>query len=313
MNQILFTENKKSNNKQDINKIILVFAVMIILFGLFLSGEGVYAFHKAKSSKAKNKDTSNSETQIKLEQLITGEIQVDVTSQIAISELIYNWSNDAAQTISEDGETTFQEIISPIAGENILTVKTIDVNGKEVTKRETFISTADGPKIALSLIGDNIKIAITSRANLSYITYQWNNDNEERIDMLTYEDKTKLDKEIKIPKGTNTLHVKAVDVNNNNSEKSQEIKGITKPKSSPVIQGEYIYFEVTSDEKIKQVDFIYNNNYYVIKKEVIDAAGDGKKISYRLKLEEGMNYLKIKTTTESGLSGEDMWKYEYKK
>lgn len=313
MNQILFAENKKNSNKQDTNKIVLVFAVLIILFGLILSGDGVYAFLKSNSSKAENKDTSNSETQIKLEQLITGEIQVNVTSQIAISELIYNWNSDAAKTISEDGKTSIQEVISPMAGENILTVKTIDVNGKEVTKRETFISTADGPKIALSLVGDSIKISITSRANLSYITYHWNNDNEERIDMLTYEDKTKLDKELTIPKGTNTLYVKAVDVNNNNSEKSQEIKGITKPKSSPVIQGEYIYFEVTSDEKIKQIDFIFNNNYYIIKKDVIDATGDGKKISYRLKLEEGMNYLKIKTTTESGLSGEDMWKYEYKK
>ena len=311
MNQILFTQNKNKGNKQDINKIVVVFAIMIVLFGLILSGEGVYGVYKSKP--AKTKDTSNVETQIKLEQLITGEIQVNVSSQIAISELIYNWNSDVSKTISENGNTSIQEVIPAMAGENILTVKTIDVNGKEVTKQETFISTADGPKIELSLVGDNIKISVTSRANLSYITYKWNNDEEEKIEMITYEDKTKIDKEIKIPKGTNTLYVKAVDVNNNNSEKSQEIKGITKPKSAPVIQGEYIYFEVTADEKIKQVDFIYNNNYFIIKKDVIEASGDGKKISYRLKLEEGMNYLKIKTTTDSNLTSEDMWKYEYKK
>ena len=119
--------------------------------------------------------------------------------------------------------------------------------------------------------------------------------------------------DIEIPIGTNTLLVTAVDINSNKSEKSQEIKGVTKPKSSPLIQGEYIYFEVTADEDIKQVDFIFNGEAYVIKKEVIQESNQLRKVTYRLKLKEGMNYLKIKSTTESGVTGEDIWKYEYKK
>ena len=158
-----------------------------------------------------------------------------------------------------------------------------------------------------------MKIIVNSTENISYVTYKWNSEEEQKVDMVTYEDKTKFEKEIQIPRGSNTLIVTAVDVKNNSSEKSQDIKGVTKPKSSPVIQGEYIYFEVTSQEDIKQVEFTFNDVPYIIKEDTIKASGQTQKLTYRLKLKKGMNYLVIKTTTVSGIVGEDVWKYEYKK
>lgn len=313
MNQILFTENKKKNNLQDTKKIVLFFAVTLIIFGLIISGQGIYGVYNLNEGREQPKTSSNSDTNIKTQQLATGEIQINVDSKIAISELIYNWNSDAAQTISEDGKTSIQEIITSPAGENTLTVKTIDINGKETTERETFTSITDKPEINLSVIGDNIKITVNSKVDLSYVTYKWNSEEEEKIEMTTYEDKTTLEKELEIPKGTNTLVITAEDINNNKSEKTQEIKGVTKPKSAPIIQGEYIYFEVTSDENITQVDFSFNGNAYIIKKETIEQSGQSKKVTYRLKLQKGMNYLKIKATTESGITSEDIWKYEYKK
>ena len=311
MNQILFVEDKKRNNPEDTKKIVLFFAVTIIVFGLILFGQGVYGVYK--NSTNKNEKGGTETTQIKLSQTDTGDVLIAVESKTAISELIYNWNSDASQTISENGKTSIQETITMPTGENTLTVKTIDANGNQTTKQDTFTLNVDKPEINLSLVGNNIKITVNSKTDLSYITYKWNSDEEQKIDMLTYEDKTVLEKELEIPVGTNTLSVTAVDTHENKSEKSQEIKGVTKPKSSPVIQGEYIFFIVTADENISQVDFVFNGKNYTIKKEVIESSGNTKKVTYKMKLQKGMNYLKIKTTTESGVIGEDIWKYEYKK
>ena len=294
MNQILFTENKKKNNLQNTKKIVLFFAVTLIVFGLILAGQGIYGIYKRNIENNTDK-TEEASTKIQAVQLATGEIQITVDSKVGISELIYNWNTDSSQTISEKGSTYVQELITAPSGENTLTVKTIDLNGRQVTKQETFTLIMEKPDISLTLVGNSIKIIVTSKTNLSYVTYKWNSDVEQRIDMVTYEDKTKLEKEIEIPIGSNTLLVTAVDVNSNKSEKSQEIKGVTKPKSSPLIQGEYIYFEVTADEDIKQVDFTFNGEAYVIKKEIIQESNQTRKVTYRLKLKE------------------DIWKYEYKK
>ena len=311
MNQILFVEDKKRNNPEDTKKIVLFFAVTIIIFGLILLGQGVYGLYKNSENKVIQEETQT--TQIGVSQTETGEVLITVESETIISELIYNWNSDASQTISGNGRTTIQETVTMPVGQNTLIVKTIDVNGNETIKQDTFTLDVDKPEINLSLVGSNLKIAVNSKVDLSYVTYKWNSDEEEKIDMLTFEDKTTFEKEIEIPKGTNTLFVTAVDIYENKSEKSQEIKGVTKPKSSPVIQGEYIFFVVTADEDINQVDFVFNSKNYTIKKDVIESSGNAKRVTYRMKLEKGMNYLKIKTTTESGVIGEDIWKYEYKK
>ena len=312
MNQILFTETKKRNSSQDAKKIVLFFAITIIIFGLILLGQGAYGVYNIAKDK-EGKGTTDSDTSIKIMQLSSGDIQINVESKVGISELIYSWNNEASQTISESGKTSIKEIITSPAGQNDLIVKTIDMDGKQITKQEKFTSNASGPIIELAVVGDNIKIIVNSEQNISHVTYKWNSEEEQRIDMVTYEDKTKLEKEIQIPKGSNTLKVTAVDVNNNTSEKSQDIKGVTKPKSSPVIRGKYIYFEVTADEDIKQVDIMYNNEAYIIKENTIKESNQSRKVTHKFEMKKGMNYLVIKTTTVSGVTAEDVWKYNYKK
>lgn len=308
MNQILFVQDKHKNNPEDTKKIVLFFAVTIIIFGFILLAQGIYGAYKNYQDDLLESNISSEITQIQLSQTDDGNILITVESQNAISELIYNWNSDASQTISQNGKTTIQETITMPVGENTLTVKTIDINGKQTVKQETFTLNVDKPVINLSLIGDKIKVTVTSKVDLSYITYKWNSDNEEKIDMLTYEDKTTIEKEIDIPIGQNTLLVTAVDIYENKTEKSQAIKGVTKPKSKPVIQGDYIFFEVTADENIEKVEFSLNDKPYVINSDVI---GESNTVKYRLKLNPGMNYLKITTTTVSGIVGEDLWTYNY--
>lgn len=310
MNQILFTQDKRNSNSQDTKKIVLFFAVSLIIFGLILFGQGVYGIVKKDSTQV-NKDDET--TTISLQQNNSGEVIINVNSQTIISELIYYWNSEASQTISGNGNTTMQQIITMPAGQNTLTVKTIDVNGKQKTETQTFKLDVDKPNISLSVIGNKIKIAVDSKADLAYVTYKWNNEQEKKMDMTTFEDKTKFETEIEIPKGKNTLMITAVDIYENKSEKSQEINGISKPVIEPTINEPYITFTVTSEEDdIKTIEFVYNGKNYKITEDAIKKSQNAKKVSYKLTLEKGKNTLIVKATTQNGGTAQEGWTYEKK-
>lgn len=310
MNQILFTQDKRNSNSQDTKKIVLFFAVSLIIFGLILFGQGVYGIVKKDSTQV-NKDDET--TTISLQQNNSGEVIINVNSQTIISELIYYWNSEASQTISGNGNTTMQQTITMPAGQNTLTVKTIDVNGKQKTETQTFKLDVDKPNISLSVIGNKIKIAVDSKADLSYVTYKWNNEQEKKMDMTTFEDKTKFETEIEIPKGKNTLMITAVDIYENKSEKSQEINGISKPVIEPTINEPYITFTVTSEEDdIKTIEFVYNGKNYKITEDAIKKSQNAKKVSYKLTLEKGKNTLIVKATTQNGGTAQEGWTYEKK-
>lgn len=310
MNQILFTQDKRNSNSQDTKKIVLFFAVSLIIFGLILFGQGVYGIVKKDSTQV-NKDDET--TTISLQQNNSGEVIINVNSQTIISELIYYWNSEASQTISGNGNTTMQQTITMPAGQNTLTVKTIDVNGKQKTETQTFKLDVDKPNISLSVIGNKIKIAVDSKADLAYVTYKWNNEQEKKMDMTTFEDKTKFETEIEIPKGKNTLMITAVDIYENKSEKSQEINGISKPVIEPIINEPYITFTVTSEEDdIKTIEFVYNGKNYKITEDAIKKSQNAKKVSYKLTLEKGKNTLIVKATTQNGGTAQEGWTYEKK-
>lgn len=310
MNQILFTQDKRNSNSQDTKKIVLFFAVSLIIFGFILFGQGVYGIVKKDSTQV-NKDDET--TTISLQQNNSGEVIINVNSQTIISELIYYWNSEASQTISGNGNTTMQQIITMPAGQNTLTVKTIDVNGKQKTETQTFKLDVDKPNISLSVIGNKIKIAVDSKADLAYVTYKWNNEQEKKMDMTTFEDKTKFETEIEIQKGKNTLMITAVDIYENKSEKSQEINGISKPVIEPTINEPYITFTVTSEEDdIKTIEFFYNGKNYKITEDAIKKSQNAKKVSYKLTLEKGKNTLIVKATTQNGGTAQEGWTYEKK-
>ena len=198
MNQILFIQEKRRMNPQDTKNIVLVFAISIIIFGLIMFIEGIYGVHIYNENKiiAQNQEEK---TQIQLSQTNDGNILITVESQTAISELIYFWNSDASQTISQNGRTTIQETITMPVGENTLTVKTIDANGDEKIEQDTFILNVDKPVITLSsVVGNNLKISVESKVEISYVTYKWNSEQEQKFDMLTFADKTKFEKQIPI-------------------------------------------------------------------------------------------------------------------
>ena len=321
MNQILqVQENRKSSKPVDTKKIVLFFAICIIIFGLILAGQGIAAAIKNKENETvppaqENPGSTSVQEEpeyvppvITLTKTEDNKVIINVESQTAISHIIYDWNSATAETLDETGKTNVEEIIDIPYGENTLNISVIDSNGKETKKSEKYVIEAPKPVIDLSVVGNDIKITVTSQVELSYVSYKWNLEEEKKQDMYTFEDRTKFEKQLEIPKGQNTLKIVAVDINQSKTEKSQEIKGVTKAKTTAVVEGEYLYFTVTGDENIKTVEFEFNGEPYLMN---TDTFGETKVVKYRVKMIPGWNYLKIISTTNSNAQDTSLWKFEY--
>lgn len=319
MNQILqVQENRKKNksNKLDTEKIVLFFATCLIIFGLVMLGQGAYSAYKDyvnKPVKPPQNDDENVEDYIPnivLTQTEENKLKINIDSEIAISHIIYNWNNDMSKTLDQLGKTNIEEIIDIPVGENVIEISVIDANGKETKKQAIYVIEQSKPIIELSIVGNNIKVKVTSEVELAYITYKWNAETEQKNDMLTYEDRKKIEKELEIPKGQNTLRIEAIDINGVKSEKTQEIMGVAKLKNPRVVvSGEYIYFTFEAEENMKTVEFIFNGENHLMNTETF---GETKTVKYRVKMINGWNYLKLIGTTENNAQNTTLWKYEYK-
>ena len=323
MNQILqVQENKKNSKPVDTKKVVLFFAVSILIFGLIMLGQGAYNIYLAKANEKVNPEnppvsSGNEDTPVEiitpptitLTQTEDNKLIINVESEVAISHIIYNWNNEAAQTLDETGKTNIEEVIDIPTGENTLNLSVIDTKGNETKEQKQFVIKVSKPVIELSVVGNDIKINVTSEVELSYVTYKWNLESEKKDDMTTYENRTKFEKLVEIPKGQNTLKIVAVDKNGNQTEKSQEIKGVTKAKTTVVAKGRYLDFTVTGEENIKTVEFEFNGKKYIMN---ADTFGQTKTVHYMVEMIQGMNYLKITSTTQSDAVDNTVWKYEYK-
>lgn len=322
MNQILqVQESRKKNNSKpvDIKKVVLFFAVCIIIFGIIFVGQGVYTLNQNKANQKVNPSTPGDDDEIQeyiptiiLTKTEDNKVIITIESQIALSHIIYNWNNEATQTIEETGKTNVEEIIDIPIGENTLNISVIDSNGKETKKIETYVLEAVKPVIETpSVIGSDIKIVVTSEVELLYVTYKWNSEEEKKYDMLTFEDRTKFETTVRIPTGQNTLKIVAVDINGNQVEKLQEIQGVPRAKIyTPEVRGDRIYFTIKAEDNIKSVEFTFNGKRFLMNETTF---GQTKEVNYNVQMISGMNYLEITTTTQSGgITTSGPWKREYK-
>ena len=237
-------------------------------------------------------------------------LTINAQSEIGISKLTYDINSNQAYIIEFAGETYIEENIEMPVGENVIYVSIIDINGEETTKEITMIVEAPKPIIDLSVVGSNIKITITSEVELAEIRYKWNEDEAKKENMITYEEKMYFEKQLVIPIGQNTLTIIATDINGGTTEKIQAIKGVTKPTNTTKVEGEYLHFTVVGKENIEKVEFTFNGKKYLMN---TDTFGETKTVHYKVKLIEGMNYLTITSTTQSGGTDTTTYELQYKK
>ena len=295
MNQILSTENIKEKKKRkgpaEISSVAKFFSISILIFGIFIIGTASYSMYKDyQDSQTITKPTVNVSQ--------TGEdtIVLKVLHDKALAKVTYSWKDDEVIDLNVNGRKNIEQEIEIPTGTNILKIYAQDVNGQEINFTNTY--TREG-EITLDVTkqedGNNIIISATGKSELSYLTYRWDEEEETRIDI----NNTQIEQEIEAIKGTHTLTVIVVDVNNNTETKEIEVQGVTKPKLevAPDASGNNFVVTMSDEKKKEKVEFIINETkkYRVML--------DGKtEHEFSYPLEEGENKLNVTVYNTSGVT-----------
>ena len=151
MNQILSTVpqpkkgGKMKKNKasikvsSDSKKVTRVFAIILLLFGIFIIGSGSYALYKGESTKNEQIATLNKPV-ISVESVDeTGStILLKVTSEIGIDKVVYQWNDANTTTLSANGSKYFEQKIQVPNGTNNLNINVTDIQGQEGTYSKKY-------------------------------------------------------------------------------------------------------------------------------------------------------------------------------
>lgn len=152
----------------------------------------------------------------------------------------------------------------------------------------------DNIKIDFSAEGNNVKVKATGEKELAYLTYRWDENEETKIEI----NDTDIEQKIEIPKGLHTLTVIVVDIDNISETKTQEVKGVTKPKVEIATDGSDNFIIIATDEEgLAKVEFIINETEkYLLKL-------DGRtELEYPYPLHDGENRVKVKVYNVNDIS-----------
>ena len=131
MNQILdYNPNSKSNNSGGSDKVVRVFAIILIIFAIALIV--VVAYGMISNQKQAEINTfQETQANISVEVQETQAI-IKVTHDKNIQKLIYSWNTSSERNIKGSDKYMEEKIDIP-AGDNTLHIKIIDEIGVETT------------------------------------------------------------------------------------------------------------------------------------------------------------------------------------
>lgn len=291
MNQILYTGNRKSKQPLSIQSIGRIFAIMIILFGIILVGQGSYAIFEPKEMN--NQKTSIPVVTMRQQE---NQVQINITHDKSIDKITYAWNTEQEIILQGMGRNNIEERIDIPEGTNSLTLKVVDITGKETTYTQAYEGVArDNIKPEIEFTVENAKIKITAKdeTQIDYISYRWNDEDETILEAREESPKI-IEERVDILKGENTLKVKAVDSSGNIEEREQAFKGAKKPTIELSGQGDEITIRVKDDENIKKVEITLNGVSYSTDPNNTGESLNVKDLEIKQKLVSGRNTITVK-------------------
>lgn len=299
MNQILAVENKKKEKVKtkkirtgrpiEIKGIVMFFAVIIMVFGLTLAGQGSYALYKdIDDRKPEN-----------IPYVTIGRVNdkaiVQISSNIEISKLVYSWNNGEESAIPI-GSTNAREEITLLGYDSVLNLTIEDMNGKRVKFQKQYLLT--GVDITKPVVeietkdgNDKMKIVAKDETGIAYITYQWE-DGEPVTVNADQQGQTEMMVQVPLTVGLKKIKIIAVDINGNIEEIEREITTSTsRPKMTLRRNKQKISIEIEDKDGIKSIKANLNGEEY----EITNVNRKKVKVGY-LYLREGNNTISVEVT-----------------
>lgn len=303
MNQILAVENKKKEKVKtkkiktgrpiEIKGIVMFFAVIIMVFGLTLAGQGSYALYK-------NIDDRKPEN---IPYVAIGRVNdkaiIKVAHNIEISKIVYSW-NDGEESAIPIGSTRAEEEITLLGYDSVLNLTIEDINGKKVKYQKQYLLTGvDITKPSINIEAkdgaNKITIIAEDETEIDHLIYQWDGENPVTVKAAQVGQK-KIEQIVELTLGTKNIIVTAVDKNGNVEEIEKEIVTSTsKPEMSVIRNKEKITVKASDKDGVK--DIVINLNGEIYKAENINRK------SVRVgpvTLREGNNTISVEVTNING-------------
>lgn len=303
MNQILdYNPNKNpSGGSSGSDKVVRVFAVILAIFAICLLAGGVYGIYK-NNTQSNIQTQPATKAQISIEQKETTAL-IKVTHDKVIEKLIYSWDSEKETTIKGSGESTMESEISLFAGEHTLNIKVVDIEGHETTF-EQVISSENGedklyPVIKLEVTDEKkLRITATDETAIDFVTYRWNDDEEQKMEVT--DDEKKIEFDIDILKGNNDLTIVAVDKSSNTTTETKSFSGVTKPDVTITIAADKKSFSVVCyhENGLKSITLTLNGQEFDIMKELgLNEDEVHKEVNFETALSEGNNEVSVKAVS----------------
>lgn len=300
MNQILSFQTI-GNSKIQLKKVIRFFSIFIILFALILVIEGSFGYYKNKNKKVIIKETPDINIQRD-----NGTTILNITSNIGVQKVIYSWNDGIEDSVEEGGKNNVEVKIPTTIGTNNLNIKIIDSNGNTIVYDPVKISYEENqeenvdweeaiktdktkPKISIESVKGKIVITATDDVKMSYITYSWNGEEENKITGLSEDEKT-LTTEIdstNVKKGTNKLIVKAYDKAGNVETVEKEVQGANGSEIQVNQENGELVINVKNDINITKIEYNFNGE-----EKTIDNINQ-KEYTFKLQMKDGENKISI--------------------
>lgn len=301
MNQILMTETPKQNNKKKKESsyvgssasIVRFFAIVILIFGLALSGDGAYALVKNENDKA------NTKVPTVTTKRVGNSVTIDISNEVGIRTVVYYWNDSNETSVSGKNLSQFSQTITIPTGDNKLYIEVTDSNGKVVKYVKNFIKSEEDttkPVIDFDTSEASLKLIVTDDTALDKVIYKLG-DNEEQTVEASEDNPTEIDINITITEGEQTLKVQAIDKSQNVATATQQVKGAVKAKieiTSNPDDISYLDLKVTDNDGVKMVA-IYVTNSELNNQEYKTNPNTtlGNEFSYSIKLVHGANTIKV--------------------
>lgn len=296
MNQILAVERPqaKRKHKSGINSILTVFAVILMIFGLGLTSSGGYAFYKSLSSNVDNNvvSTSSSKPVITIERESASTINIVVTHDKAIANVTYTINDEEPVQIDGKNQKEIKQEVELPVGSSTINITAKDVNGIS-SSYESQTEVEEKPTITLEQVDGKIKATVTSKINIDYIMYYWD-ENEADAKQFTVND-VKTETLIDVLEGTHTLNVVALDTNGNKTTKQQKVIGDNKPELEVKTNGKVFRIISSDDEALAKIEYSLNSG------EVQTEEINQKEYKKDLELANGKNTLTVTVYNSNGL------------
>lgn len=294
MNQILSVEldkKKKTKNKGpvEITKVTRFFAIMILIFGLLCVGKGSYAI---VTSMGLINNAQEQKPTIDLVKQDDGTITITASYQRELVRILYKWDDGEEQEIAGNGSNTIEGTIDLPTGSHKLTITVVDIQGNSTVYEKDYTVDAEKPELSVGQENGKVKIIAKDMVALSYITYRWD-DGEEQTIYAQEDSKAQIETSIDTPVGEHTLTVVAVNSNNITETKTLSVVGATKPSIEASIdpnQPNQIIFTVRDENNVNLIEFTFNGQTYQIDYREQPAPA----IQWTMELQPGDNQVSIK-------------------